>query len=146
MNKINSTKVGILRRFMSILYDILLVSSLLIISSIIYLLLFGIENIRPNSQYFVLYQIFVLLNICTYFIYFWYKNGQTIGMRAWKFKLIFADNYSLVTKISLLFLRLFLALITNIVFFVGILSSALSKDRMSIYDKLTKTKLYRLTN
>lgn len=75
---------GLLRRLGAILYDTLLLFSLLFIATALVLPLAGGQAVAAGSPLFSIY----LLAVCFgFFGWFWTHGGQTLGMRAWKIRL-----------------------------------------------------------
>jgi uncharacterized RDD family membrane protein YckC len=57
----------------------------------------------------IFYQLYLLIIILTYYLWFWIKHGQTLGMKSWKTYVLNTDN----TKINIRqgILRIIVALI-----------------------------------
>ena len=57
----------------------------------------------------IFYQLYLLIIILTYYLWFWIKHGQTLGMKSWKTYVLNTDN----TKINIRqgVLRIILALV-----------------------------------
>jgi len=66
------------------IYDSLLIFAVLFFASAIALIFHHGEAIESNL-WFRLYLLFVLY---TYYAWFWQKSGQTLGMRAWKIRIV----------------------------------------------------------
>jgi uncharacterized RDD family membrane protein YckC len=88
----------ILRRLAAMVYDTLLVLPLIMASVALFLggrtLLIGSpgegEVVQLNAY---LVRLVALLTVLGFFCWFWIKNGQTLGMQAWRIKLVdFAGN------------------------------------------------------
>jgi len=56
----------------------------------------------------ILYQLYLLIIILTYYLYFWVKHGQTLGMKSWKTYVLNTDNTRINIRQGIL--RLTLAL------------------------------------
>jgi uncharacterized RDD family membrane protein YckC len=81
------------RRFAAIIYDTLLVTAVSMgyggLGLGLGLLIAGDENALTSS---VIFQIGWLIVILSFFCYFWRKAGQTLGMRAWRLRVVTEDN------------------------------------------------------
>jgi hypothetical protein len=77
------TKVNIFRRLGAILYDGLLVFALLMLATALLLPFTGGQRIPPGT---LSHQIYLLVVAYLYFDYCWRHGGQTLGMKAWKFR------------------------------------------------------------
>jgi len=75
---------GLARRFAAIVYDALLVFSVLYFGTLLLMPFTGGEPIAPGR---VLYQLYLLGLGFLYFGWCWTHGGQTLGMRAWRLRL-----------------------------------------------------------
>jgi len=85
---------GILRRLGALLYDTLPLAALLFVATLPWLLLTGGEAITPESSGAVayLYRAWLLLVAFGYFGASWSRGGRTLGMRAWRIRLVRTDG------------------------------------------------------
>lgn len=74
---------GFIRRSAALVYDVLLVFGVLVIVTALALALNGGEPV-PSTWLRVLY----LLTLYGFFTGFWLHGGQTLGMRAWRLRLV----------------------------------------------------------
>ncbi|MBX3704474.1 MAG: RDD family protein [Steroidobacteraceae bacterium] len=85
---------GILRRLGAFFYDALLLVALLFVATLPWLALTGGEAITPGSagglEY--AYRGWLLAVAFAYFGLSWTHGGQTLGMRAWRLRLVRADG------------------------------------------------------
>lgn len=75
---------GLWRRLASIVYDMLLTIALLMVAAAIVVVPSGAE-IQPGTLWF---QIYLMLVWWAYFAICWRVGGQTVGMRAWRVRLV----------------------------------------------------------
>ena len=78
--------VGLVRRLMAIVYDVLLLLAVLFVTTTLAIALNHGEAINDHPYYMV----FVFIQLLISFIYygwFWTHGGQTLGMKTWKMKL-----------------------------------------------------------
>ncbi len=137
------SNVGILIRLAAMIYDFLLILSLLFMMGLVYQIFFDSKDLTNDINMFF-YRLYLLSGILFYFIFSWVKGGQTVGMKAWKFKLITNDGNNVNFYKSLL--RLFIAFISIALFGLGILYIFFNKDNLSLYDKLSNTLLVKVKN
>lgn len=84
-----STRPGLWRNLLAMVYDTFLVAPLLMANSFILVALFGpVEDISSPTIPSWLMQLTSFCVITIFFTLFWRKNGQTLGMQAWRIKLI----------------------------------------------------------
>ena len=75
---------SLLKQLLAMVYDSLLIFAVLFFATAI-ALLFNHGEAIESSPLFTLYLLFTLF---TYYAFFWHKSGQTLGMRAWKIRLV----------------------------------------------------------
>jgi len=87
---------GLLRRLAAIFYDTILVLSLMVAAfALVYLPLamgLGIEDLREHPVLSHLLFLWMLAVGAGFHLWFWTHGGQTLGMRAWRLKLVQADG------------------------------------------------------
>lgn len=92
MNDLKSDSPGLPRRLAAIVYDSLLVLALSMLVTALVLalteLLLGSTASERTELTRPYVQLAVLLSTFTFFCGFWRRNGQTLGMRAWRLKLV----------------------------------------------------------
>jgi len=88
-----STPPSLLRRLTAMLYDLLLVVAVV---AVVNGLALGVQVMMLRSeQHFLapwVAQLLTLVSVCGFFILFWLRGGQTLGMRAWRIKLAGFDG------------------------------------------------------
>jgi uncharacterized RDD family membrane protein YckC len=130
------------RRLGGIAYDALLAGSfVLIISAITHVILTarGMGGVEPGStlsRILFLYYIFLTFG---FFHWFWTHDGATLGMRAWKIRVVTLENGRLNLMHSLA--RFGFAALLPV---VSQLWSLVDKDKLALHDRLSGTKLIYL--
>jgi uncharacterized RDD family membrane protein YckC len=124
----------------SAFYDLLIILGLLMIAGFIavgiYHFITGKEAIPANN---LLFQLYLLSVISGYFLYFWKHSGQTVGMKAWRIKLVNLKNESISVK--QLVIRQLVAIPAYCLLFIGVLWQYWDKSRLSWHDHASSTKL-----
>lgn len=148
-------RAGFFRRFASWVYDVLLAIAVYMLVGAISFGIFGlafaqgwianrgfehaIELQRNSILYSVIIYAWNLLWVGFFFVYFWAKSGQTLGMKAWRLRLQNQDG-SLISK-KTGWKRLLPTL-----FGLGNLAVIFDrKNKLSLQDRLTKTEVVILT-
>ena len=106
MNMVNKyEKVGFIKNIIICIYDLMLLFSVLFFMSLPWVIVTNGEAVAGN----IFYQLYLLIIILTYYLWFWIKHGQTLGMKSWKTYVLNTDN----TKINIRqgILRIILALV-----------------------------------
>jgi len=121
---------GLFRRLGALTYDsLLLVAIWFLATALVMLVTRG--HFNPASLPF---QLYILLVSFWFFGWFWTHGGQTLGMRAWKIRVLqpsgAAINWGQAAQ------RFFVALILG---GLGMIWCLFRKDKQALYDKLAKT-------
>jgi len=131
---------GLLRRVATILYDLLLVSGVLVVAAALFVVpvlsLTGTDEIGGPLR--PVFQFYLLGVIILYYVYFWTAGRQTLGMRAWRTLLLRADGEPL-TRIDAL-RRLAFATLTLLPAGLGLWWVLFDRDGLSWYDRLSDTR------
>jgi len=104
---------SLFKQFAAILYDSLLIFAVLFFAAAIALLFNRGEAIESNPAF----SLYLLFSLFTFYAWFWHKSGQTLGMRAWKIRIVseFGGNPSWGGS----YLRLLFALLSFSCFGLG---------------------------
>ncbi len=85
----NLPSASLIKQLAAMLYDSLLIFAVLFFAAAIALafnvLILGGEDAIENNPAFNLYLLFALF---TFYAWFWRQTGQTLGMRAWKIRIV----------------------------------------------------------
>ena len=135
------------RRLMAMLYDTLLVLPLIMASVAIFMglrtLIIGSpgegEVVQLNAY---LVRLVALLTVIAFFCWFWIKNGQTLGMQAWRIQLVNFDGGSPGAGASVI--RCLGALLSAACLGLGYLWCLVDRRGRYWHDYLSKTELVLL--
>ena len=83
---------GLMRRLASLTYDSMLVFAVLMAATALLLPITGGEAVDGLGPATFLYQAYLLLVVFGFFAMCWTHGGQTLGMRAWRVRLVQADG------------------------------------------------------
>ena len=135
----DSQPVSLLRHFAAILYDFLLLVTLLFFASFALVVPLGIH---PGHDLFILYQGYLLVLSFVFYAWCWTHGGQTLGMRTWKFKVVDTDGSALGWGTALV--RFAVALISWIPLGLGYFWVLFDAQSRSWHDIASGTRLVRL--
>lgn len=127
------------------LYDGLLIFGLLLLASMMVTLPVGIllgeaaANALPGNPWF---RLWLALVPPLFFVLFWLKGGQTLGMRSWRLRVIRDDGQPLAWRDALK--RLVGALLSWLPLGLGYLWILVDRDRLAWHDRLSGTRLVLL--
>ncbi|MFP4280253.1 MAG: RDD family protein [Halochromatium sp.] len=131
---------GLPRRLAAILYDLLLLAAVLIMAASVYTIavvsLTGADLTQGSAR--LLFQLYLLLVILGYYLYFWTHGRQTLPMRVWRLLILRADGAPLGTLDALR--RLGFALLTLAPAGLGLWWMLFDRDQQTWYDRLAGTR------
>lgn len=133
---------GLTRRLMIILYDSFAVLAISFLLTAFWVTGNSGNAITPGQMVYPLYLVSLFVAAWFYFAVSWRRGGATLGMRAWKVKLITDDGDKISWGYSML--RFCTAWLGLIVFAAGFILSLLRKDRACWHDLLSHSRLVRL--
>lgn len=136
MTQPTDTRCGLLRRFAAICYDLLLLAAVLFAFTWATLLVRGGAAIAPDT---VWYQLSLLAVSLLFYGWFWTHHGQTLGMRAWKIRVVRADGAPLSWRDALK--RYFAAWLAALPAGLGYWWALLDSDAQCWHDRLSRTRL-----
>ena len=132
---------GFFKRVFSIIYDSLAITGIIFSLSLVLVLLNG-GYAEENTIAGLIQLLIIILSGPCFYTYFWIANeGQTLGMQAWKIKLI---SQKKDLSIVLCLLRCFMSVISFLIFGIGYFLILFRKDNRSLADLLTDTQIIDL--
>lgn len=165
---ITTVKATAIKRILAFVYDLFLIIPLMMLVALIWLPFNNGVAIEPGNPLhpFMIASATILTPILFY-TYFWYKGGQTLGMRSWKLRMVNLAGNALspkqsATRAVLLILSLVLILIGfNTAFTLNFTVQAIiplglalislfgmcqtfTQKRISLVDLLTQTRIVQL--
>jgi len=137
---------GVFRRLAAITYDALLLMAISIgyyaIAVLINVLLQGAptegQKIEWGHWNWLVFSGWILV-LGYFFCFFWRKSGQTLGMRAWRMKLV-NQEFKLAST-SQCVLRCLIAPISLLFFGLGYFWRWLDPKQLTLHDRLSKTQM-----
>lgn len=144
-------RAGFRRRFGGWVYDLLVTIAIFMIAGYIFIITlivlehynlvsivkdqFGINWHETSVIYLILMQIWSIGWVAFFFIYFWAKSGQTLGMRAWRLRVQNQDGSLISKKTGLKRLLPTLLGLGNVLVIFD------RKNKLSLQDRLTNTEV-----
>lgn len=128
------------RILLAMFYDTLLVVACIIILGFVMFALNRGEVIERGTPIGYALQAGMLSVWAGFFTFFWSKQSQTLGMRAWR--LVVTDNSGQSPSCARALLRWLMALLTLLPAGIGLWYRWLDADRRSLYDRLSGTRMY----
>ena len=129
---------GFFRRLAAQIYDLFLLIALLFIATALLLPFTAGEAI--SVQQTLIYRIYLAVISFFFYGWFWTHGGQTLGMRAWKIKILTLHQKPINWTQALL--RFLTAMASWGLFGLGFLWIFIDKNRRGWHDHLSKTALF----
>jgi len=132
---------GLLRRLAAMIYDAILLFGVLLLAVTLAVVPYEIFAGAPfprEGWLYHLHRLYLLCVGCGYYLYFWTHGGQTLGMRAWRFRLVRDDGARLGLRDSLS--RLLWATLGLAPAGLGLLWAMVDREGLAWYDRLSHTR------
>ncbi|RLK51194.1 RDD family protein [Alkalispirillum mobile] len=88
-------------RILAFVYDLMLVIAILLIGGALPLVFTGGDAIEPGTVAGFLYQLYLLLLTGGFFVFFWVRGGQTLGMKTWRLRVVHPDGQLIGVRTAL---------------------------------------------
>ena len=130
----NAAIPSLWRRLAAIFYDAWLVAALWLVGATIDTFIgAGSEGSHLGLQ------LYALLAPLVFFSWFWMHGGQTLGMRAWRLRLLGSDGSSVTLRQSVV--RYVGAMLSMLALGLGYLWSLFDRQGLAWHDRLSNTRL-----
>lgn len=129
-------------RLLALVYDALPVLALWMLTSLLFYLAHGLRPIESGSLggWIELVALWAVTGL--YAVESWARGGQTLGMRAWRLKVLSADGA--VASRRALWLRYAVATLSLAAAGVGFLWSLIERERRTWHDRASRTAFVRI--
>ncbi len=124
------------RRFAALVYDSFVIFSLLMLSTAIALWCNRGQSLLSYRFFFLLY---LIATTGLFVSWCWTKSGQTLGMLAWRLKVVDQHYQPLTWRRA--FWRYLLAMLSLGCAGLGLLWCLFDKNKQSLHDKLSRTQI-----
>ena len=130
----NAAVPGLWRRLAAIFYDSWLVAGL-------WLLGVTVDTFvgAGSEGSHLMLQLYAILSPMVFFSWFWMHGGQTLGMRAWRMKLLSGAGTEVTLRQSLA--RCFAAMLSMLTLGLGYLWILFDRDGLAWHDRISNTRL-----
>ena len=129
---------SLLRRLAALGYDALLLAALFVCFTLVVLAVRLGEPVPPGTVWFALSLIAIVI---AFFCGFWVHGGQTVGMRAWRIRVVRDDGGKIGWRRAAA--RFAAALVALAPAGLGFWWSLLDRERRTWHDRWTRTRVVR---
>lgn len=130
---------GLFRRLGALFYDWLLIIALWFVLTALLLPFTGGEALPSRGPWHWAYQTLLWLAALGFYLGFWRKGGQTLGMRAWRVRLV--DEEGETPTLRAMLRRALWAVPSWGLLGLGILLMLLDPERRALQDRMSGTRL-----
>lgn len=130
---------GLFRRLAAAFYDALLLIALWLLTTGLWLLALHGEAIRPGTPLYHPFQLSLLLVAFAFFAGFWTRAGATLGMQAWRLRVIRADGGRLRWRDAAK--RFLAAILAWLPLGLGVFWLLVDRNRLTWQDRLSATRV-----
>ncbi len=145
-NHASFPRAGLLRRLAALLYDGFLVAALWMLIGFCIQIIVGPDSnrlvdgvVETNPWVDAVTFLLMVASASGFYIWFWIKSGQTLGMVSWRLKVLSTDNKLLTAPQAAL--RFFLAWPAFFALGAGYLWLYVDKNKDAAHDRLSKSKV-----
>jgi uncharacterized RDD family membrane protein YckC len=142
---INGASAGFGRRLAALIYDAFLLAALLMIftgGALFFTHGAAVEPATAGAWVYV-YRAGLVLVIAGYYALNWLRSGQTLGMRAWRLRTVSESDQALTWRAVIL--RAIFGFIAWAPAALGVLWLYLDPKHLALHDRLSKTRVVRLS-
>lgn len=130
----------LLRRLAAILYDSIVLIGLIFLAAVPPTLLYGGGISEPLPSFAM--QLYLLAVAFAFFGGFWTHGGQTIGMRAWRIRVVDEQGRAISWRVALV--RFLAAILSWGAVGIGFAWSLFDPERLTWHDRLSGTRTVHL--
>ncbi len=142
------TQPSVGRHLMALVYDTFLVVPIIMLTTALIMGLYVTILPPPAAQTDIValppaaVQSGALLSVALFYFIFWRRGGQTLGMQAWRIKLV--DLTGARADAGQLITRLLAATLAYGLFVLGLAWRFVDRDGLYLHDRMSGTKLVQL--
>ncbi len=134
-----ASRPGLLRRLAAIFYDAWLILALWLVGAAVDAAIRAALGGHPGEGTHWLLQLYLLATPVVFYCGFWTHGGQTLGMRAWRLRVVGPDGGRIGLRQALL--RCLAALLSWLALGLGYLWALFDRDHATWHDRLSDTWL-----
>ncbi|EGV28574.1 RDD domain containing protein [Thiorhodococcus drewsii AZ1] len=140
-----ANKPSLPRRLGAFLYDIVLLLGVLMLANAVVVIPYEVitgHHIYEEALPLLLLRLYLLAVIGAFYVYFWTHGGQTLGMRAWRIRVVGdkGSNLGLGTAI----VRFAWSIVSFVPAGLGLWWSLFDRDGLAWHDRKSHTQLVML--
>lgn len=127
---------GVFRRLAALIYDTLLLAALWMTTTFVLVIARGGAPVPPGNP---AYQLLLAAITAIFFIGFWLRGGQTLGMRAWRLRVETSAGTPLDSRTAII--RFAASLVSAGTLGAGLVWLWVDRDRLTWHDRWAGTRV-----
>lgn len=131
-----------LRHLAAMLYDSFLLLACIILLGFVFFFINHAEAIKAGNPLLHVLRLAIVLTSLLFYAFFWSRQSQTLGMRAWR--LVVVDENRRSPSFRQAAWRWLMALVTLLPLGIGFWWRFFDRDKRTLYDIFSRTRLYML--
>ena len=135
-------RASLWRQLAAMLYDSFLLLACIILLGFVFFFANGREAILPDDPLRHVLRVAIGATSLLFYAYFWSRQSQTLGMRAWR--LVVVDDEGHSPSFARACLRWLMALVTLLPLGFGLWWRLFDGEGRTLYDRLSHTHLFML--
>lgn len=141
---ISGSSAGFGRRFAALLYDACLLTAVLMVLTFVPVIITNKPILRETfGGWAYVYRAVLGAAIAGYYVLNWTRSGQTLGMRAWRLRAVTDEGKRLGWRAAAR--RFAWGIIAWTPAALGVLWLYLDAEHLALHDRLSRTRVIRLT-
>ncbi|NEV60443.1 RDD family protein [Thiorhodococcus minor] len=135
-------KPSVLRRLGALLYDVVVLLGVLMLANAIVVIPYEVVTGHPVYESFLpltLMRLYLLAVIAGFYVYFWTHGGQTLGMRAWRLRVVDNDGHDIGMGTALK--RFVWSIVSFVPAGLGLWLSLFNREGLALHDSRSGTRL-----
>lgn len=136
---------SIFRRLGAMLYDVVLLVGVLMLANAVIVIPYGVitgHQVYDSFLPLLLMRLYLLAVIATFYVYFWTHGGQTLGMRAWRIRVVADDGASI--GMSQAIKRFLWSIVSLAPAGAGLWLSLFNRDGLAFHDSRSNSRIVLL--
>jgi uncharacterized RDD family membrane protein YckC len=134
-----AARPGLLRRLAALFYDAWLIAALWLLGATADAFIRSAMGLAPGQGNHLLLQTYLELAPMAFYVGFWTHGGQTLGMRAWRIRVV--NSQGQIISLRQAVIRYLAALLSFLPLGLGLLWVVFDPERAAWHDRLSGTWL-----
>jgi uncharacterized RDD family membrane protein YckC len=131
------SKTPVWKHFAAFIYDVFPIAGILLVTSMVVLLA---REGTEVERYSIWFSVLLISEVSFYYIYSWKIGGQTLGMRAWKIKIIPNNTHQTQITWAQSIARFLIGTLSTLLIGLGLFWKTFSTKKKSWMDSISRSE------